>query len=313
MSTVNKIRFSGVFPILATPFNEDGSVDYDSLKELVRFELTAEVDGLGLFGMASETYTLLASEKYKIAEVVKNEIKGRIPLIFGSGHTSAEGAVQLSIEAQRQGADALMVMAPSMVKPDGKRLYEYFAKIAHAVDIPIMIQDAPLASNVNIPSSLIAKLAKEFENIQYVKVEAPPTIIKIAEILEATQGDVTVFGGMNGMYMYEEFLCGSAGTMPACEFPDVAVSIYRNFINGKHDEAREIFYKYLPMIRIGTLPNYAMSVHKEILKKGGVIKSAYVRNPNSPLDDETRKVVFETLKNRELLALNWNKRNNPST
>jgi len=307
MNADSKKRLSGAFPILATPFNEDGSVDFDSLRELIKFEIKAGVDGLGLFGMASEAYTLLESEKCEITEVIKDEVKGRIPLIFGSGHTSAEGAVQLSLKAQKDGAAALMIMPPSMAKPDGKRLYEYFAKIANAVDVPIMIQDAPLASGVAIPTALIARLAKEFKNIQYVKVEAPPTLIKITEILEATQGDLTIFGGMNGMYMYEELARGAVGTMPACEFPDITVQIYRDYIAGNHDQARELFYKYLPMIRIGTIPNYAMSVHKEILKRGGVIKSAYVRNPNAPLDDVMRKEAFNTLEGRELLALNWNK------
>jgi len=305
MSVDKKKKLSGVFPILATPFKEDGSVDFDSLRELIRFELKAKVDGLGLFGMASEAYTLLESEKSEITEVINDEIKGRIPLIFGSGHTSAEGAVQLSLKAQRDGASALMIMAPSMAKPDGKRLYEYFAKIANAVDVPIMIQDAPIASGVNIPAALIAKLAKEFENIQYVKVEAPPTLTKITEIQEATHGDVAIFGGMNGMYMYEEFCRGAVGTMPACEFPDITVAIYKEFKAGNYAKARELFYKYLPMIRIGTIPNFAMSVHKEILKKGGVIQSAYVRNPNAPMDDVMKKEAFDTVIDCELLALKW--------
>ncbi len=305
MSLHNKKELAGVFPILATPFNDDGSVDFDSLRELIRFELKAGVDGLGLFGNASEAYTLLESEKNEITEVIKDEIKGRIPLIYGSGHTSAEGAVKLSLKAQQNGADALMIMPPSMVKPDGKRLYEYYAKIANAVDVPIMIQDAPNTSGVNIPAATIARLVREFDNILYVKVEAPPTINKITEVLEATQGDVRVFSGLNGMYMYEEFCRGAVGTMPACEFPDVTVGIYSEYMAGNHDKSRELFYKYLPMIRFGTIPNFAMSVHKEILKKGGVIRSAYVRNPNAPLDDRMRKEVFDTLAGRELLALNW--------
>jgi len=305
MCTDSKKTLKGVFPILATPFKDDGSIDFESLRELIRFQLYSKVDGLGLFGMASETYTLVENEKEEITEVIKDEIKGRMPLIFGSGHTSAESAVQLSIKAQKSGADALMIMAPSMVKPDGTRLYEYFAKIANAVDIPIMIQDAPLASGVATPAALIARLVKEFENIKYVKVEAPPTLIKISEILDATQGDVSIFGGMNGMYMYEEFCGGAVGTMPACEFPDITVQIYQEYISGNHDKAREVFYKYLPMIRMGTIPGYAMSVHKEILKKGGIIKSAYVRNPNAPLTDILKKVAFDTLENCELLALKW--------
>ncbi|MFK7697698.1 dihydrodipicolinate synthase family protein [Paenibacillus sp. HJGM_3] len=298
----------GIYPILATPFTETGEVDEMSLRELVRFQLQAGVDGIALFGMASEMYTLLDEEKALIAEVVVDEVRGRVPLVFGSGHTGLEVAVQLSIRAERAGADALMVLPPYMAKPDGTRLYDYFAAIAKAVDIPIMIQDAPLASGVNIPSALMAKLSKEFENIAYVKVEAPPTPAKTTEVLEQSDGRLTVFGGMNGMYFYEELKRGAVGTMPACEFPEVCVKIYQAFQAGDRETARRTFYQYLPFMRIGTLPGMAMAVHKEVLKAGGVIRSAYVRNPNAPIDARTLEEVMETLQGLDLLALNWTAR-----
>ncbi|WP_181592954.1 dihydrodipicolinate synthase family protein [Paenibacillus sp. YN15] len=300
-----RTQFEGIYPILATPFNTRGEVDEASLRELVRFQLSAGVDGIALFGMASEMYTLLEEERQRIAEIVSDEVKGRVPLIFGSGHTGAEAAVQLSKQAQKQGAAALMVLPPYMAKADGTRLYDYFAAIAKAVDIEIMIQDAPNASGVSIPASLLARLSKDFGNITMVKVEAPPTTVKITEVLEQTEGRLAVFGGMNAMYFYEELVRGAVGTMPACEFPEVCVQIYKAFQSGDRDSARRIFYRYLPFIRIGTLPGYAMAVHKEILQQGGVIASSHVRNPNAPLDSRTRDEVWETLKDLDLLALHW--------
>lgn len=295
-------RFSGVFPILATAFTQEGAIDSESIRSLVRFQLNAGVHGLALFGMASETYALLETEKEQIIEIVKDEVNGRIPLIFGSGHTSMESAIALSKRAQQLGADALMVMAPSMIKPDGKRLYEYFAGIAAAVDIPIMLQDAPIASGVAMPTALIARLSKEFENVQYIKVEAPPTFIKMTEVLDATQGDLTIFGGMNGMYMYEEYGRGAVGTMPACEFPDACVKIYDAWCKGEHETARQIFTQLLPLIRIGTLPNFAMSVHKNILQMSGIITCAKVRNPNAPADEQLLNEIRGILKHIDIMA-----------
>lgn len=303
--SASKVKLEGVYPILATPFTDNGEVDEGSLRELVRFQLHAKVDGIALFGMASEMYTLLDDEKARIAEIVVDEVKGQVPLVFGSGHTGLETAVQLSKRAEKAGADALMVLPPYMAKPDGARLYDYFAAVAKAVEVPIMIQDAPLASGVNMPAALLARLSKEFENISYVKVEAPPTAPKVSEVLEQSDGRLTVFGGMNGLYFYEELARGAVGTMPACEFPEVCVKIYQAFKAGDYDTARRTFYQYLPFMRIGTLPGYAMAVHKEVLKAGGVIESAYVRNPNAPIDDRIRKEVFDTLKDLDLLALKW--------
>lgn len=295
----------GVYPIVATPFTDSGKVDEASLRELIRFQLAAQVDGLGLFGNASEAYTLLDREREWIAEIVMDEVQGRVPLVFGSGHTGLEGAVSMSRWAERAGADALMIMPPHMVKPDGPRMIEYFAAIARAVNVPIMLQDAPIASGVTIPVSVMVKLAKEFDNIRYVKVEAPPTTVKISEVVEQSDGRLAVFGGLNGMYYTEELGRGAIGTMPACDFPEVAVNIFRLWQQGKQVEARALFFQYLPFIRIGTIPGFATAVHKEVLKAGGVIRSAYVRNPNAPIDETLRREVLQTLEGLDLLALRW--------
>ncbi|WP_240421843.1 hypothetical protein [Paenibacillus periandrae] len=111
--------------------------------------------------------------------------------------------------------------------------------------------------------------------------------------------------GMNGLYFYEELNRGAVGTMPACEFPEVCVRIYQAFKSGDLDTARQTFYQYLPFMRIGTLPGFAMAVHKEILRTGGVIESAYVRNPNAPIDERIRQEALDTLKDVDLLALRW--------
>lgn len=306
--TKPQARLEGVYPILATPFTETGEVDEASLRELVRFLLHAKVDGIALFGNASEMYTLLDRERERIAGIVCEEVKGRVPLVFGSGHTGLEGAVHLSKWAEKAGADMLMVLPPYMVKPDNQRLYEYFAAVAKAVDIPVMLQDAPGASGVSIPVASMVKLARDFPNITHVKVEAPPTTVKITEVVERSEGRLTVFGGLNGIYLYEELCRGAVGTMPACEFPDVCVEIFQLFRSGNREAARELFYRYLPFIRIGTIQGYAMSVHKEVLKAGGVIRSAYVRNPNPPVDEQLRKEVFETLKGLNPLVLQWKDR-----
>ena len=95
--------------------------------------------------------------------------------------------------------------------------------------------------------------------------------------------------------------------MPACEFPDVCVKIFQLFRSGERDAARRLFYQYMPFIRIGTIPGYAMAVHKEILKEGGVIESAYVRNPNAPIDETLRQEALDTLLDLDPLVLNWKK------
>jgi len=297
-------RLQGVCPILPTPYGEDGSVDYESVRREVDFLIRAGVTGIALFGNASEGFALTQSEKAGIAAAVVEENAGRVPLVFGAGGTGTELAIESSRWAAEHGADILMIMPPHMIKPDGQRIYEYYAEIAKAVDIPLMIQDAPGASGVVIPVDIMVRLAEEFDNIQYVKAEAPPTFRKAKMILEATRGKVTVFGGLNGTFFYEELCVGVSGTMPAGEFPEVMVRVYDLFTAGKRKEAREEFYRYLPFIRLGSIPGgMAMAVHKEILKRGGIIKNVKVRNPYVPADEDLIGLVMDALDGRELLAL----------
>lgn len=297
-------KLKGVCPILPTPYCKDGSVDCEGVRREVDFLIRAGVTGIALFGNASESFALTRSEKERIAKEVVEENRGRAALVFGSGSTGTELAIENSRWALEHGADILMIMPPYMIKPDAQRIYEYYSDIAEAVDIPLMIQDAPNACGVTIPVDIIVRLVRDYSNIQYVKAEAPPTFQKAKKIIQETEGKAVVFGGLNGTFFYEELCAGVDGTMPAGEFPDVMVRVYDLFTGGKRREAREEFYRYLPFIRLGSIPGgMAMAVHKEILMRGGIIKTAKVRNPYVPADDDLIKLALDALEGRELLAL----------
>src|SRR4051812_38261688 len=120
-------KLEGVYPILNTTFHDDGSLDLASQARLVEHLLEAGAHGLGLFGNASEGYALNASERQQILKVVRKEVNGRIPLVVSSGHTGTDIAVELSREAEDQGADALMVLPPFFLKTDGDGLLFYYA------------------------------------------------------------------------------------------------------------------------------------------------------------------------------------------
>lgn len=297
-------RLKGVCPILPTPYDESGALDCESLRREVRFLLRAGVRGIALFGNASEAFALTPGEKERIAVTVAEETAGRVPLVFGAGGTGTEPAVENSRWAQAHGAALLMIMPPYMIKPDAQRIYEYYAEIAKNVEIPIMIQDAPGACGVSIPIEIILRLADTFENICYVKAEAPPTFQKAKKILEASEGRLTVFGGLNGTFFYEELCMGVSGTMPAGEFPEIMVQVYDRFVSGDTRGARQLFYRYLPFIRLGSIPGgMAMAVHKEVLRRGGIIRTAKVRNPYIPADEGLLEVLDHTLEDLELMAL----------
>ena len=190
----------GVFPIVVTPFHDDGRVDFESLDRLVDHLIAAGAHGLGLFGNASEGYTLLANERVEMLKRIVKRVDGRVPLVVSSGHTGTDAAAVLSKEAEDMGASALMVLPPYLLKPDGDGLMYYFQRISKSVSIPIMVQDAPLMTGVSMPAGLLGRMAREIEHVRSAKVEAPPTTPKISALKAALNGsdDFAIFGGLNG-------------------------------------------------------------------------------------------------------------------
>ena len=274
----------GVFPIVVTPFHDDGSIDYLSLDRLIDHLLAHGAHGLGLFGNASEGYTLLASERVEMLKRIVRRVNGRVPLVVSTGSTGTDAAVALSVEARDLGADALMVLPPYLLKPDGEGLMFYYDAISQAAAIPIMVQDAPLMTQVAMPVALLARMAREIEQVLSVKVEAPPTAPKIGALAAAAGDKLALFGGLNGNFLIEECGRGAVGTMPSSDMTWVYVAVMRLLEQGQTGEAWRLFSIAMPLIRYELQPGLGVSAAKHNLVAEGVLSSARVRHPTSSLD-----------------------------
>ncbi len=267
----------GVFPILATTFHDDGSLDLESQANLVRHLLKQGAHGLGMFGNASEGYALSDHERIRLLELVRGITK--VPLIVSAGHSGTCLAAELSRKAQGLGADGLMILPPSFMKTDADGLMFYYEAISKAVDIPIMVQDAPLMTQVAMPAGLLSRMGREIENVKYAKVEAPPTAPKISAV-----SDITPFGGLNGNFLIEEYNRGSRGIMPGSDMIDSFVAIWNALEAGDQAEAWKVFTRILPLIRFELQPGLGVSAMKHNLKCAGVIASSHVRHPTGCID-----------------------------
>jgi len=280
-------RLSGVYPIANTPFHPNGAVDFDSQDRLVDHLLEQGAHGLGLFGNASEGYTLSAAERIELMRRIAKRVNGRVPLVASSGHTGTDAAVELSKEMEDLGADCLMVLPPYFLKTDGDGLMHYFAAISKAVSIPIMVQDAPLMTQVAMPPALLARMGREIERVEYVKVEAPPTPSKITSLIAHAAGSLTIFGGLNCQFFIEEWQRGGRGQMPGSDRTRDLVDIWNHLENGRRDDAWAIFTRILPLLRFELQPGLGVSAQKHNLVAAGIIASAQVRHPTASLDAES--------------------------
>ncbi|MCB1022702.1 MAG: dihydrodipicolinate synthase family protein [Acidobacteria bacterium] len=289
----------GVIPILATPFFEDGSIDLDSQRRLADDLIEQGAHGLGVFGNAGEGYALLSSEKRELMQTIARHVDGRVPLVAGVGATGTLAAVEDCRALEELGANALMVLPPYYLKPDGEGVVAFYRAISDAVTIPIMVQDAPMLSGVAMPPALLARLGREVERVAYAKVEAPPTAPKITAVAAAVGDAVTLMGGLNGQFMIEEIQRGARGVMPAADMTKLFVAIWDALEAGDTAAAWDVFTRALPLIRYELQPGLGVSAAKHNLVSRGVIKTATVREPTRSLDAagleelaQLRKLVY---------------------
>ena len=292
----------GVIPILVTPFKDDGSVDVAAQMRVVdHLYRHGARSGFGAFGNAGEGYALLPAEKRLLLKAIVDHLDGRSEVIVGVGETGTDAAVEACKEAEGLGAAGLMVLPPHYLRPDADGLMFFYSAISDAIGIPIMVQDAPMLSQVAMPPALLARMAREIEHVDFAKVEAPPTAPKITKILEVSGNALTVLGGLNGQFMIEEWQRGSRGVMPASDMTSVYCKIWNALEQGSLEAAWGAFQRALPLIRYELQPGLGVSAVKHNLVHAGVLTNAVVRHPTRSLDqaglrelDALRSVVGPT-------------------
>lgn len=277
-------NYEGIFPIALTTFDEHCEVDELSQLSLINHLIDCGVHGIAIFGNASEGYALSESEKARLMPLIIKEVRKRVPVFVSTGHTGTHVAVRISKAAEEAGADGLMVLPPYFLKPSAEDLFGYYKMISDAVSIPIMIQDAPLLTGVNIGAAQMARMAKECANVKLTKVEAPPTSLKVTEVKQVCGDSLIIFGGLNGHFFLEELQRGARGTMPGSDMMPMFVNVWNLHEAGKHREARAEFNRHLPLIRFELQPGLGVSAMKHNLKRLGVIRHTTVRPPTRSLD-----------------------------
>jgi 4-hydroxy-tetrahydrodipicolinate synthase len=283
----------GVYPILVTPFEEDGQIDEESLRRLIDFDIEAGIHGLGV-ALGSEVFKLSEAERDHVTRIVVDQVNGRVPVVINTGAPGTDLAVLYSRRAQENGADALMIMPPTFMPATADEVRDYFRSISIAVSIPIFLQDTPSAV---ISPGLARQLAEECEWVRYIKVESQPITAKVADMVEKSGDQLTVFGGAGGGYFIEEMRRGSVGTMPFCSQPEAFVGVWDLFQAGDEVAARDLFDRVImPVNRIAAQGSGIFyAVHKELLRRRGVIRTAKVRSPAPPVEPLTLRELDQLI------------------
>lgn len=274
----------GALPVLAVPFNSDGSVDLDSIPRLVEHCITNKANGVVIFGLASELYKLSDSERIEILKKVLESVNSRIPVIVGTEHSGTRAAVSRSIEAEKLGASALMLYPPTFVKPDEANVLSYFKAVGSAVKIPIIVQDAPAWTGVPLPVALLSQIIKEQPNVNYIKLESPPIGDK-AKLLKSS--GFKIISGYGAIHLMEDLTSGIDGFMPGCSLPGIFVEINDLFKAGEIEKARTLYKLVLPLLtfQLTSLDTF-IEIQKLLLKHLRIFTTSHCREPHIPISPE---------------------------
>lgn len=284
------LRITGIFNILATPFDAQQQLDLASLRRLVEFQLDKGAYGLTILGVLGEAAKLTVAERQQVVETVVETVAGRVPIVVGTSHQDTTTCIALSKAAFTAGAAGVMIAPPRLDKPTDEAVLRLYSEIASQIDQPIVVQDFPPVNNVIMSPDLLATLAERIPNARYLKLEDPPLMEKIGAI-RARTNQFEIFGGLGGMFLLEELRRGASGTMTGFAFTEILVAVFQAFNDGRLTEAERIFDAYLPLIRYENQPVINLTIRKELLYRRGAIAHATPRDPFVPIDSGTHEEI----------------------
>jgi 4-hydroxy-tetrahydrodipicolinate synthase len=184
-----------------------------------------------------------------------------------------------------------------MTKIHSDAVFWHYAELSSALEIPIVVQDYPPISGYAMEAALLARIAHEIPAARTIKLEDPPTPLKISRILALEPGiPIQILGGLGGTFMLEELLAGAAGVMTGFAYPAILVKVMAAFTAGNVDGAANIFYRYVPLIRFEFQEGIGLAIRKEILRRRGAIDSATIREPGAKMDSGTLAALDRLLK-----------------
>jgi 2-keto-3-deoxy-L-arabinonate dehydratase len=252
---------------------------------------------------------LTDAERERVMDAVLKHVAGRVPVIVTTTHFSSAVCAARSRQAQDAGAAMVMVMPPyhgATIRVSENGIFDFFRVVSDAIDIPVMIQDAPVAGTP-LPVALLARIAREVSNVRYFKVEVPMAAAKLRDLIAA--GGSAIEGPWDGeeaITLMADLDAGATGAMTGGGYPDGIRQIIDPFMAGRRDEAVAAYTRWLPLINY---ENRQCGLHacKALMREGGVIGSEAVRHPLQPLHPSTRAGLIEIARRLDPLVLRWGK------
>ena len=295
------IRLRGAFTAMITPMKEDGSIDYDGYRKLLRFQMEEGIDGLVPLGTTGETPTLDEDEEQRIIDVVMEEVRAfekeksvKVPVVLGAGSNNTRDAVRYTERAKKAGADAALVVTPYYNKPSSEGIFRHFEAVSR-VGIPILVYNIAGRTGKNIDTPTLSRIA-DLPNIAGVKEASGsiPQMMDVIHTIKSKHPDFAVLSGDDALTLALT-ACGGDGVVSVVSnaAPALVTEMVRAALSGDYEAARSIHYRLLPFFKAAFTDGNPTSIKYAMRVKG--LPSGNVRLPLVDVHDEAKKIIEEAL------------------
>ena len=307
MNNASNPRYRGIFPVVPTTFTPSGELDLPSQKRCVDFMIDAGSHGLCILANFSEQFLIADDERELLTRTVLEHVAGRVPVIVTTTHFSTKVCAERSRRAQDMGAAMVMVMPPyhgATFRVGEAQIHGFYAALSDAIDIPIMVQDAP-AAGTPMSAAFLARMAQEIEHLSYFKIETAGAASKLRELIrlggDAIEGP---WDGEEAITLIPDLDAGATGAMTGGGYPDGIRQIMDPYMAGRRDEAVAQYTRWLPLINYENRQAGFLAA-KALMLEGGVITCDAPRAPWPGMHPEVRKGLLETARRLDPVVLRW--------
>lgn len=277
------IEWRGVSPAVTTQFRADQSLDLEATAAHVEHLLRSGVHGLIMLGTVGENCSLEPEEKREVLRAAVGAAKGRVPVLSGVAEFTTAAACRFAADAEKLGADGLMVLPAMVYKSDRRETLAHFRAVARASGLPIMVYNNPVTYGVDITPEMLAELASEW-SIVAIK-ESSDDVRRLTDIINATGDRFILFCGVDDLAL-ESLMLGASGWVAGLvnAFPEETVRLYDLAAEGRFAEALPLYRWFMPLLHLDTHPKLVQYIKLAQAMAGA--GSEMVRAPRLPLDDE---------------------------
>ncbi|MBR3521643.1 MAG: 4-hydroxy-tetrahydrodipicolinate synthase [Prevotella sp.] len=292
--------FRGLGIALVTPFNDDFSIDYESLQNIIEYQLSNGADFLCILATTGETPCLSEEEHYQVKQFIVKQVAGRVPLLMGCGGNNTAAVVKMCKEYDMSGIDGLLSVCPYYNKPSQEGLYQHFKAIAGATKLPVVLYNVPGRTGVNLKPETTCRLANDCDNIVAIK-EASGSIEQVDEIIKLKPADFEVLSGDDAI-TFHMIATGAVGVISVIgnALPKEFSRMIRLEFNGEFGAAQRVHHRFTDLYSLLFVDGNPAGV-KALMNELGLLKNV-LRLPLVPTRLKTHQRIAEVLKslNRDL-------------